>query len=111
MLKRIFGPRKDEVTGEWRTLYNKELTDLYSSPNIIRVIKSGRMRQARQVARMGEMRRAYRVLVGKPERKRSLGRPRFRWEDNIKIDLHGVGWWGAWTGLIWFRIGTGGGLL
>jgi hypothetical protein len=57
------------------------------------------------------VRHAYRVLVGKPERKRSLERPRLRWEDNIKIDLHGVGWWGAWAGLIWLRMGTGGGLL
>jgi hypothetical protein len=61
---------------------------------------------------MGERRRAYRILVGKPEGKRPLGRPRLRWEDNIKLDLRGVGWWGgAWTGLIWLRIGTGGGLL
>jgi hypothetical protein len=94
VLRRIFGPRRDEVTGEWRTLHNEELTDLYSSPNIIRVIKSGRMRQARQVARIGKMRCAYRVLVGKPEGKKSLGRPRLKWEDNIKIDLQGVGWWG-----------------
>jgi len=90
-LRRIFGPSRDEVTGEWRTLHNEELTDLYSSPNIIRVTKSGRMRQAGQVACMGQRRRAYRILMGKPERKRPLGRPRLRWEDNIKIDLQGVG--------------------
>jgi hypothetical protein len=88
----------------------KELNDLYSSPNIIRVIKSRRMRWAGHVARMGEGRCAYRILVGRPEGRRSLGRPRRRWEDNIKTDLQEVGC-GAWTGLIWLRIGTGGGLL
>jgi hypothetical protein len=96
--------------GEWRRLHNKELNDLYSSPNIIWVIKSRRMRWAGHVARMGEARGAYRVLVGRPEGRRPLGRPRRRWEDNIKMDLEEVGW-GAWTGLIWLRIGTVGGLL
>jgi hypothetical protein len=72
---RIFGPRWDEVTGEWRKLHNEELRDLYSSPSIIRMIKSRRMRWAGHVARMGEKRDAYRVLVGKPDRKRPLGRP------------------------------------
>ena len=78
VLRRIFGPRRDEVTGEWRRLHNEELNDLYSSPNIVRVIKSRRMRWAGHVARMGEEREAYRVLVGKPEEKRPLGRPRRR---------------------------------
>ena len=75
MLRRIFGPRRDEVKGEWRKLHNEELNDLYSSPNIFRVIKSRRMRWAGHVARMGERRGAYSVLVGKPEGKRPLGRP------------------------------------
>jgi len=90
MLRRIFGPNGDEVTGEWRKLHNAELNDLYCSPNIVRVIKSRRMRWAGHVARMGESRGLYRVLVGKPEGKRSLGRPRLRWEDNIKMDLQEV---------------------
>jgi hypothetical protein len=101
---------RDEVTGEWRRLHNEELNDLYSSPNIVRVIKSGRMRWAGHVARMGKRRGAYRILVGRHEGKRPLATPRRRWEDNIKMDLQEVGW-GAWTGLIWLRIGTGGGLL
>ena len=87
VLRRIFRPKRDEVTGEWRKLHNEELNDLYCSPNIFRVIKSRRMRWAGYVARMGEMRGVYRVLVGKPEGKRSFGRPRRRWEDNIKMDL------------------------
>ena len=78
VLRRIFGPRRDEVTREWRRLQNEELNDLYSSPNIVRVIKSRRMRLAGHVARMGEERGVYRVLVGKPEGKRPLGRPRPR---------------------------------
>jgi len=78
VLRRIFGPRRDEVTGEWRRLRNEELNDLYPSPNIVRVIKSRRIRWAGHVARMGEERGAYRVLVGKPEGKRPLGRPRRR---------------------------------
>jgi hypothetical protein len=110
VLRRVFGPKRDGVTGEWRRLHNEKLNDLYSPPNIIRVIKSRRMRWAWHVARMGEGRGAYRILVGRPEGRRPLGRPRRRWEDNIKIDLQEVGG-GAWTGLIWFRIGTGGGLL
>ena len=89
-MRRIFGPRRDEVTGEWRRLHNEELNDLYSSPNIVRVIKSRRMRWAGHVARMGEE-MAYRVLVGKPEGKRQLGRPRRRWVDNIRMDLQEVG--------------------
>jgi hypothetical protein len=110
VLRRIFGPKMDEVTGEWRRLHNKEFYALYSSPSIIRVIKSRRLRWAGHVARMGERRGAYRDLVGKPEGSRPLGKPRRSWEDNIKMDLREVGW-GAWTGSIWLRIGTGDGLL
>ena len=90
VLRRIFGPRRDEVMGEWSRLHNEELNDLYSSPNIVRVIKSRRMRWAGHVARMGEEGWVYRVLVGKPEGKRPLGRPRRRWVDNIRMDLQEV---------------------
>ena len=79
------------MTGEWRKLHNEETDDLYSSPNTVRVIKSRRMRWTGHVARMGEKRDLYRVLVGEPEGKRPLGRPRRRWEDNIKMDLQEVG--------------------
>ena len=78
VLRGIFGPKRDEVTGEWRRLHNEELNDLYCSPNIVRVIKSSKKRQAGYVARMGERRGVYRVLVGKPDGKRPLGRPRQR---------------------------------
>jgi hypothetical protein len=91
VLRRIVGPKRDEATGEWRRLHNEELNDLYSSPNVIRVIKSRRMRWAGHVARMGEKRGAYRILMGRPERARPLGRPRRRWEDNIEMDLREVG--------------------
>ena len=91
MLRRIFGPRRDEVTAECRRLHNEELNYLYSSPNIVRVIKSKRMRWAGHEVRMGEERGVCRVLVGKPEGKRPLGRPRCRWVDNIRIDLQEVG--------------------
>ena len=91
VLRRVFAPNRDEVTGEWRKLHNEELSDLYSLPNIVRVVKSRRMRWAGHVARMVERRGVYRVLVGKPEGKRPLGRPRRRWEDNIKKDLQEVG--------------------
>ena len=90
-VRRLFGSRRDEVTGEWRRLHKEELNDLYCSPNIVRVIKSRRMRLAGHLARMGEERGAYRVLVGKPEGKRPLGRPRRRWVDNIGLDLQEVG--------------------
>jgi hypothetical protein len=92
VLRRIFGPKRDEVTGERRKLHNKELHDLYSSPSIIRIIKSRRMRWASHVSRMGEKRNSYRLLVGKPEGKRPLGRPTRRWVDNIRMDLPKVGW-------------------
>jgi hypothetical protein len=81
MLRRIFGPKRDEVTGGWRKLHNEEINDLYSSANIIRMVKSRRMRWAGHIARIGE-KNAYRVLVGKPEGMRALGRPRRRWVDN-----------------------------
>jgi hypothetical protein len=90
VLRRIFGPKRDEVTGEWRKLHNEELNNLYSSPNIVWVIKSRRMRWAEHVACMGEGRGVYRVLVEKPEGRRPLGRPRHRWEDNIRMDLREV---------------------
>ena len=91
VLRRIFGPRREEVMGEWRRLHNEELNDVYCSPNIVRVIKSRRIRWAGHVARMGEKRGVYRVLVGKPKGKRPLGRPRRRWVDNIRTDLQEVG--------------------
>jgi hypothetical protein len=91
VLRRIFGRKRDEATGEWRRLHNEELNGLYSSPNIVRVIKSRRMRWARHVARMGEGRGAYRILVGRPERRRPLGRPRRRWEDDVKMGFQEVG--------------------
>jgi hypothetical protein len=108
VLRTIFGPKRDEVTGEWRRLHNKELCALYASPNIIRVIKS---RWAGHVARIGERGDAYRVLVGKPEGRRPLGKPRHRWEDNIKMDFRemgcgGTGWMylaqdrDRWRGLV-----------
>ena len=91
VLTRIFGPRKDEVTGDWRRLHNEELNNLYSSPNIVRVIKSRRKRWAGHVARMGEERGLYRVSLGKREGKRPLGRPRRSLVDNIRTDLQEVG--------------------
>jgi hypothetical protein len=92
------------VTGDWKKLHNEELHNLYSSPNIIRMVKSRRMRWARYVARMGEKRNAYRILVGKSEGKSPLGRPRRRWVDNIKIDLREIGWDGMdWIDLAQYR--------
>jgi len=101
VLRRIFGPKRDGVTGEWRRLHNEELNDLYSSPNIVRVIKSRRMRWAGHVARVGEERWVYRFLVGKPEGRRPLGRLRRRWVDNIRTDLKEVGCgYMDWIGLV-----------
>ena len=91
VLRRIFGPKRDEVIREWRKLHNEEFIFLHSSPNIVLVIKSKRMRWAGNVARMGEGRGMYRILVGKPDGKRPLGRPRCSWEYNIKMDLQEVG--------------------
>jgi len=110
VLRRVFGPRRDEVTGELRKLHNEELSDLYSLLNIVRVVKSRRMRWAGHVTGMGQGRGVYRVLVGKLKGKRPLGRPRCRLEDIIKMDLQEVeGFVG--TGWSWLRIGTGGGHL
>jgi hypothetical protein len=91
VLRRIFGPKGYGMTGGWRKLHNEELHNLYSSPSIIGIIKSRRMRWAGHVARMGEKRNVYRLLVGKPEGKRPLGRPRRRWINNIKMDLLEIG--------------------
>jgi hypothetical protein len=91
VLRRLFGPKRDKVTGEWRKLHIEELHDLHSSPTIVQVMKLRRMRWAGHVANMGEGRGVYSVVVGKPEGRRPLGRPRCRWEDNIKADLQEVG--------------------
>jgi len=106
VLRRIFEPKRDKVTGEWRKLHNEERNDLYSSPNIVRVIKLRRIRWVGHVARMGERKGVSRGLVGKPEEKRPLGSPRRRWEDNIKVDIQVVTC-GVWTGSSWLRIGKG----
>ena len=95
----FMGPIETYLTGEWRRLHNEELNDLYSSPNIVRVIKSRRMRWAEDVARMGEERGGYRVLLGKPEGRRPLGRPRRRWVDNIRMDLQVGCGYVDWIGL------------
>jgi len=97
VLRRIFGLKRDEVTGEWRKLNKEELNDLYSSPNNFRMIKS---RRTGHVARMRESIGVYRIFVGKPERKNSLGKPRRRWEDNIRMDLQEVGW----EGMDWIHL-------
>jgi hypothetical protein len=91
VLRRISGPKRDEVTGGWRKLHNEELHGLYSSSSIIRVIKARRMRWAGHVARMGVVRCAYNILIGRPGGRRPLGRPRCRWEDNIRMDLREIG--------------------
>jgi hypothetical protein len=111
VLWRIFGPKRDEVTGEWRKLHNEELHNLYSSPDVIRQIKSRRLRWAGHVTCMGEERKVYRVLVGKPKGKRPVGRPRHRWEDGIRMDLREIGWWGVSNGSSWLRIGADSSLL
>jgi hypothetical protein len=95
VLKRIFGPKRDEVMGQWRKLHSGELHNLYASPDIIRQTKSRRMRWVGHVAHIGERRNMYRVFVGKPEGKRPLGRPRHRWEDVIRMDLREIGWGGC----------------
>jgi hypothetical protein len=100
VLRRIFGPKRDEVIGGWRNLHNKELHNLYCSPSMIRIIKSRRMRWTGHVARMGEKRNAYRILVGKQEGKIPLGRPRRRWEDNISMDLREI----VWIGMDWIDL-------
>jgi hypothetical protein len=105
VLRRIFGPKTYEVTGEWRKLHSEELDNLYSSPDIIRQMKSRRIRWAGHVARMVEERKVYTVLVGKPEGKRPLRRPRRRWEDGIRMGLREIVW-GLWIGFDWLRIGT-----
>jgi hypothetical protein len=91
VLRRIFGPNSDEVTGEWKKLLNKELHNLYLSPDIIRQIKSRRMRWTEYVSRMGEERKVYKILVGKPEGKRPLGKPRCRWENGVRMNLREIG--------------------
>ena len=90
VLRGIVGPKRDEVTGEWRKLHNKDLNDLHSSPSIFRVIKSRKMRWAKHVARIGDRRSAYRVVLGRPEGNIPLRRTRRKWEDNIKMDLQKV---------------------
>jgi len=101
VLRRVFGPKGQEVTGEWRKLHNEELNYLYSSSNIVRVIKLRRMRWAGHVAQMGERRGLCRVLVGKREGKGPLGRPRRKWQDNVKMDLQEV----LWRGMDWIDTG------
>jgi hypothetical protein len=96
VLRRVFRPKRDEVTREWRKLHNEELNDLYSIPNIVRVIKSRRMRWAGLVVRMGVERGVHRVMVGKSEGKRPLVKPRCRWEDNMKVDVEVGGGRGDW---------------
>jgi hypothetical protein len=109
VLRRIFGPKRDEVTGGWRKLHNEDLHNLYSSPSIIRMIKSRRMRREGHVARTGERKNAHGILVGKSEGKRPVGKQRCRWVDNIKLDLRYEVV--VWSGLIWLRIGSSGRLL
>jgi hypothetical protein len=106
VLRKIFGPKSDEVIGGWRKLHNEELHGLCSSPSIIRVIKARKKRWVGHVARMGEVRGANNILVGKPEGRRPLGKPRRRWEDNIKMDLRERGF-GDVDWILWLRIGTG----
>jgi hypothetical protein len=100
VLRRIFEPKRDEVAGEWRKLHSEELHNLYSSPNIIRQVKSRGMRWAEHVACMGEERKVYKVLVGKPKGKRPLGRPRRRREDGVRMDLREIGL----GGVDWIRL-------
>jgi hypothetical protein len=100
VLKKKFRPKREEVAGGWRRLHNEELHNLYTSPNIIRVIKSRRIGGAGRVARMGEMKNMYKILAVKPEGKRPLGIPTRRWEDNIRMDLREI----KWEGVHWIRL-------
>jgi hypothetical protein len=104
VFRRIFGPKRDEVMGGWRRLHIEQLRNLYSSPSIIRMIQSRRMRWTGYVARMGEMRNVYGILVEKPDGRRPLGRPRCRWVDNIKMDLREIGW----DGIDWIDLAQDG---
>jgi hypothetical protein len=106
VLRRIFGTKRDEVTGEWSKLSNRELHNLCSSPDINRRIKSRRMRWAGHVACVGEGRNVFRVLEEKPEGKRPLERPRREWEDGIKMDLRDIGWGGGGCEFTWISIGS-----
>jgi hypothetical protein len=108
VVRRIFGPKRDEEKVEWRKLHNEELHILYSSPDIIRQVKSRRMRWAGHVARMGEEKKVNKVLVGKPNGKRPLRRPRHRWEDGWILGRLA---WGVWIGFDYLRTGTSGGPL
>jgi hypothetical protein len=105
VLRRIFGHKREEVMGQWRKLHSWVLHNLYSSPDIMRQIKSRTVRWAGYVVQMKEGRNVYRVLVGRPIEKRPLGRSRHRWENGIKMNLRETGW-GVWSGFIWIRIGT-----
>jgi hypothetical protein len=110
VLRRIFGPKRDEVTGKWRKLHSGKLHNLYSSPDITRQTKSRRMRWAGHVARVGEGRNMYRILMGNPEGKKALERPRLRWQVGVRLNLREI-CWGMWSGFTWLRIGIVGGLL
>jgi hypothetical protein len=110
VLRRIFGPKMEELAEGWRRLHNEELHNLYISPNIIRVIKSRRLGLAGRVARMGDMRNVYKFFITKPKGKRPLRRPRCRWDDNIRMELSVIGWKFV-DGCIWLWKGTSGRLL
>jgi hypothetical protein len=110
VLRILFGPKRDEVIGEWRKLHNEELHNLCLYPNIIRHIKLRRMRWAGHVAHMGEEREVYKAWVRKREGRRLFGRARRSWENGIRMDLREIGW-GVWSGFSWLRMGRGGGLL
>ena len=107
VLRKIFGPKRDGVTGEWRKLHSEELLNVYYSPHIIRVTKSIRRGWARGVTRMGDRKCLYRFLLGRPEGRKPFGRPKHRWEDNIKMDLRELGW-GGWIQFFWLMTEIGG---